>query len=133
MLEIYKISVGSQPMILFSEDYIKHCVFVARLTEYFSGNRIHVDKVRYYKNTDLDIDLHIFLHDLYIDDADYADYALIQEKIRAFATPFFQSFLSTFSDEDDEFNFIDYVDRKYTEQFLHIVEENKDHLMKEAD
>lgn len=133
MLEIYKISVDGQPMILFSEDYIKHCVFVARLTEYFSGNVIHVDKVRYWKNTDLSIDLHIFLHDLYIDDADYADYALAQEKIRAFGTPFFQSFLDTLYDEDDELNFIDYFDRDYTTQFLCVVEANKDHLMKEAD
>lgn len=133
MLEIYKISVGGQPMILFSEDYIKRCIFVARLTEYFSGIRIHVDKVRYYKDNDLHISLHTFLHDLYIDDDDYADYALIQEKMEVFATPFFQSFLDSFSDEDEEFNFIDYVDRKYTEEFLIKVEENKDSLMREAD
>lgn len=130
MLNIYKIVVDGQPLILFSEDNIKRCDFIARLAEYFSGSRMHVDKVRYYKNIDLHIDLHIFLHDLYIDDDDYADYALIQEKMAVFATPFFQSFLDTFQDED-EFNFIDYVERDYTTHFLIQVEENKDNLMKE--
>ena len=131
MLDIYKIVVNGQPMILFSEDYIKHCIFVARLTEYYSGTQIHVDKVRYYKNTDLDIDLDIFLHDLNNDD-DY-DYALIQQKMQVFARPFFQSFLDSFSDENDDCNYIDYIEREYTIQYLHIVEVNKDHLMKEVD
>lgn len=133
MLEIYKISVNGNCMILFSEDDIKHCVFVARLTEYFSGNLIHVDKVRNWNNIDLDIDLHIFLHDLN-NDVDYADYALIQEKMKVFAQPFFESFLDTFLPyEDTDSCFVDYVDREYTEYFLCKVEENKKSLMQEAD
>ena len=129
MLEIYKISVNGNCMILFSEDDIKHCVFVARLTEYFSGNPIHVDKVRYWNI----IDLNIFLHDLN-NDVDYADYALIQEKMEVFAQPFFKSFLDTFLPyEDTDSCFVGYVDREYTEYFLCKVEENKKSLMQEDD
>lgn len=125
MCDIYKISVDGNNLILFSEDYIKRCVFIARLSTWFSGKLIKIDQVRHCNA----IDLHEFLHDFKHDE----DYVLLNEKIQAFGTSFFESFLDSFLNENDEFYFIDYVQRKDTEKFLIKVEEYEDHFVQEGD
>ena len=125
MCDIYKISVDGNNMILFSEDYIKRCVFLARLTTRFSGKLVKIDEVRYCNA----IKLAGFIHNFQREE----DYILLNRNIQAFATPFFKSFLDSFLHENDEFYFIDYVQCTDTLKFLLKIEEYEDHFVQEGD